>query len=98
MTGNPELVFAASRIGMHASARNSRIWSSVHGPVRRSGDECAEFIAQTLARPSCHVAIGVQRLRAPIARTTDSVRPSSEVRIDFQRRGGRRINTGVLAL
>jgi len=34
---------AASRMGMHASARNSRTWDFGQGPVSRIGDEGAEL-------------------------------------------------------
>lgn len=50
MTGNPESAFAASRMGIRASARNCRISDPVHGPVHRIGEEDAEFMIAILAR------------------------------------------------
>jgi hypothetical protein len=44
-TGNPDGVFAASRMGIRASARNSRTWLSLHGPERRIGDEGVDVMA-----------------------------------------------------
>lgn len=56
ITGNPESVFAASRIGIRACAKNSWASDSVHGPVQRVGDGGSEFMVAILARGAGCVA------------------------------------------